>query len=316
MTPTERGQARGGSCALVNHSAAPCSTRLSRENIDDLLGMDTSAASAAAAFLASLVEFIEALTIVLAVGAMRGWRGALSHGAGSYLKSRGAMIGYFWIGFGGALGSMGRAWLALAIGRITGPQFPWGTILDQHHWLVRHRLLRHPHGKCRARSRAGRCTRLCHGRRLRRIHHLLIIQSANAGTRARWPCGASSWQYRALGRALHLGRCGRALWGRRDSALVNQCRREGITALPVVVFNRHSCTTDTRPPFQGCLFSGVRAATRWSILLAALDFAPALWRLAWLKPVEPPPRPVCCRQRREDYVRRDSCCARSSRSRT
>jgi Ca2+/H+ antiporter, TMEM165/GDT1 family len=38
-------------------------------------------ASAAAAFLASLVEFIEALTVVLAVGAMRGWRGALS-GAG------------------------------------------------------------------------------------------------------------------------------------------------------------------------------------------------------------------------------------------
>ncbi len=30
-----------------------------------------------AAFLASLVEFIEALTIVLAVGAVRGWRGAL-----------------------------------------------------------------------------------------------------------------------------------------------------------------------------------------------------------------------------------------------
>ena len=30
-----------------------------------------------AAFLASLVEFVEALTIVLAVGAVRGWRPAL-----------------------------------------------------------------------------------------------------------------------------------------------------------------------------------------------------------------------------------------------
>ena len=30
-----------------------------------------------AAFLASLVEFIEALTVVLAVGTIRGWRGAL-----------------------------------------------------------------------------------------------------------------------------------------------------------------------------------------------------------------------------------------------
>jgi uncharacterized membrane protein len=33
---------------------------------------------AAAAFLASLVEFIEALTVVLAVGATRGWRGAVA----------------------------------------------------------------------------------------------------------------------------------------------------------------------------------------------------------------------------------------------
>ena len=39
------------------------------------------------------------------------------------------MIAYVWIGIGGALGSIGRAWLALAVARITGPQFPWGTIL-------------------------------------------------------------------------------------------------------------------------------------------------------------------------------------------
>ena len=35
-------------------------------------------ASLIAAFLASLVEFVEALTVVLAVGVTRGWRGALS----------------------------------------------------------------------------------------------------------------------------------------------------------------------------------------------------------------------------------------------
>ena len=45
------------------------------------------------------------------------------------LKLRRSMIGYLWIGLGGALGSMGRAWLALAVARLTGPQFPWGTIL-------------------------------------------------------------------------------------------------------------------------------------------------------------------------------------------
>jgi uncharacterized membrane protein len=44
-------------------------------------GWTQAGASAAAAFLASMVEFIEALTVVLAVGAVRGWPGALA-GAG------------------------------------------------------------------------------------------------------------------------------------------------------------------------------------------------------------------------------------------
>jgi protein CrcB len=39
------------------------------------------------------------------------------------------MTSYLWIGLGGALGSIARAWLAVAVVRITGPQFPWGTIL-------------------------------------------------------------------------------------------------------------------------------------------------------------------------------------------
>jgi Ca2+/H+ antiporter, TMEM165/GDT1 family len=38
-------------------------------------------ATAVAAFLASLVEGVEALTVVLAVGSVRGWRGSLT-GAG------------------------------------------------------------------------------------------------------------------------------------------------------------------------------------------------------------------------------------------
>ncbi|MGH8337600.1 MAG: hypothetical protein ACRETL_12430, partial [Gammaproteobacteria bacterium] len=37
----------------------------------------------AAAFLASLVEFVEALTVVLAVGTVRGWRGALIGSGGA-----------------------------------------------------------------------------------------------------------------------------------------------------------------------------------------------------------------------------------------
>jgi CrcB protein len=39
------------------------------------------------------------------------------------------MLTYIWIGLGGTLGSIGRAWLAIAVAKLTGPEFPWGTIL-------------------------------------------------------------------------------------------------------------------------------------------------------------------------------------------
>ncbi len=38
-------------------------------------------------------------------------------------------ITYLWIALGGALGSVLRAWVGFAMARLTGPQFPWGTIL-------------------------------------------------------------------------------------------------------------------------------------------------------------------------------------------
>jgi CrcB protein len=36
---------------------------------------------------------------------------------------------YLWVALGSALGGMGRYWVAIAVARLTGPQFPWGTIL-------------------------------------------------------------------------------------------------------------------------------------------------------------------------------------------
>jgi CrcB protein len=36
---------------------------------------------------------------------------------------------YLWIALGGALGSMARFWLAIAVAEKLGQQFPWGTIL-------------------------------------------------------------------------------------------------------------------------------------------------------------------------------------------
>ena len=39
------------------------------------------------------------------------------------------MTGYLWVGLGGALGSMARFWLAATMAALTGPRFPWGTLL-------------------------------------------------------------------------------------------------------------------------------------------------------------------------------------------
>jgi fluoride exporter len=36
---------------------------------------------------------------------------------------------YLWVALGGALGSMARYGLALAMVRLTGPRFPWGILL-------------------------------------------------------------------------------------------------------------------------------------------------------------------------------------------
>jgi len=36
---------------------------------------------------------------------------------------------YFWVGVGGAIGSVARYWIALAITALAGPSIPWGTIL-------------------------------------------------------------------------------------------------------------------------------------------------------------------------------------------
>jgi uncharacterized membrane protein len=64
-----------------------------------------------AAFLASLVEFVEALTIVLAVGTVRGWRPALI-GTGSGLITLGALVAVL----GRALGAIPISILQLVIG--------------------------------------------------------------------------------------------------------------------------------------------------------------------------------------------------------
>ncbi|HHY87064.1 MAG TPA: fluoride efflux transporter CrcB [Verrucomicrobia bacterium] len=38
------------------------------------------------------------------------------------------MTAYFWVGLGGALGSVGRHWISSALARHWGESFPWGTL--------------------------------------------------------------------------------------------------------------------------------------------------------------------------------------------
>src|SRR3981189_1437219 len=65
----------------------------------------------AAAFLASLVEFVEALTIVLAVGTVRGWRPALI-GTAAGIASLTAMV----VAARPAPGAIPVAWLQTVVG--------------------------------------------------------------------------------------------------------------------------------------------------------------------------------------------------------
>ncbi len=65
----------------------------------------------AAAFLASLVEFVEAMTIVLAVGLVRGWRSALTGVAGALI----ALIAIVLL-FGPLISQLPIRWLQLVVG--------------------------------------------------------------------------------------------------------------------------------------------------------------------------------------------------------
>ena len=66
-----------------------------------------------AAFFASMVEFVEALTVILAVGTVRGWRGALS-GAGAALLVLLALVALL----GPALRAVPLTWIQIGVGAL------------------------------------------------------------------------------------------------------------------------------------------------------------------------------------------------------
>ena len=97
------------------------------------MGWAHAGSTVLAAFLASLVEFVEALTIVLAVGISRGWRWSLA-GAGCGLVLLSLIVAAFWpllkqnlfpltwlkIAIGILLLLFGLRWLRKAILRAAG----------------------------------------------------------------------------------------------------------------------------------------------------------------------------------------------------
>ncbi|HEX4181061.1 MAG TPA: hypothetical protein VHY32_09745 [Caulobacteraceae bacterium] len=66
-----------------------------------------------AAFFASMVEFVEALTVILAVGAVRGWRGALT-GAGAAVAVLLALVAVL----GPALRAIPLTWIQIGVGAL------------------------------------------------------------------------------------------------------------------------------------------------------------------------------------------------------
>jgi Ca2+/H+ antiporter, TMEM165/GDT1 family len=66
-----------------------------------------------AAFFASMVEFVEALTVILAVGTVRGWRGALM-GAGAAIAVLLALVAVL----GPALRAIPLTWIQIGVGAL------------------------------------------------------------------------------------------------------------------------------------------------------------------------------------------------------
>ena len=80
-----------------------------------------------------------------------------------------AISAYLAVAIGGAIGSVTRFWLTGAVAALTGPRFPWGTLLINvvGSFVIGQLAPEHPHP--------------ADDRVLRRLHHLLGVQPANAG---------------------------------------------------------------------------------------------------------------------------------------
>ncbi len=103
---------------------------------------------------------------------------------------------------GGALGSLARFWLAAAMTALTGPRFPWGTLLIN---VVGSGIIGLVAAVTLTPARVAHAPRpagVPDGRHLRRLHHLLGVQPADPGTGAVRRCLARRRLHRWIDRVL------------------------------------------------------------------------------------------------------------------
>ena len=109
------------------------------------------------------------------------------------------MVMYFWIAVGSALGGMARYGCSGLAARLFGETFPWGTFIVNvvgSFVIGFFATLTGPDGRFMVGSVSAA---IRHGRLLRRLHHLFVVQPADAQSDERWRMAPRRREYRRLG---------------------------------------------------------------------------------------------------------------------
>ena len=94
------------------------------------------------------------------------------------------MLNYILVMLGGALGTGVRFWASGFVAETAGELFPSGNARRERHGILRYRVLCRIYGSGRAASCVTAASSILHDRRVRRLHHVFIIQLTNARPRS------------------------------------------------------------------------------------------------------------------------------------